>query len=126
MPNEFKCKYIDILLKHRSAISIGKHDLGRAKNFHHRIHLKDNSPVYRKQFKIPDSHHDFLTKEIAEWLKLGVVCRKLHYGESFDAERLQILQSDQKIAKQNINEKLFNKKKNLTKIQSPTNSLLVR
>ena len=62
LPSEFKSRYVDILFKHRAAISIGKHDLGWAKNFQHRIHLKDSNPVYRKQFKIPDSHHDFLTK----------------------------------------------------------------
>ena len=62
VPNKYKSKYIDILFKHRSAISIGKLDLRHAKNFHHKIHRKDNCPVYRKQFIIPDSHHDFLTK----------------------------------------------------------------
>ena len=74
VPPQFKSKYMDILFKHRSAITIGKHNLGRANHFSYKIHLKDNSPVYWKQFKIPDSHHDFLTKVIAEWLKLGVVC----------------------------------------------------
>ena len=73
VPDQFKSKYVDILFKHRAAISIGKHDLGCAKNFQHRIYLKDNCPVYQKQFKIPDLHYDFLTNKIAEWLKLGVV-----------------------------------------------------
>jgi len=53
MPNEYKQRYIDILYKHQAAISVNKMDLGRAKNFTHKIHLKDNNPVYRKQFKIP-------------------------------------------------------------------------
>jgi hypothetical protein len=53
VPEEFKQKYIDILYKHQAAISVNKMDLGRAKNFTHKIHLKDNNPVYRKQFKIP-------------------------------------------------------------------------
>ena len=66
VPVQFKSKYIDILYKHRSAISIGKHDLGCAKDFYHQINLKDNNLVYWKQFKIPDLHHDFLTKETAE------------------------------------------------------------
>jgi hypothetical protein len=35
--------------------------------------MKDNEPVYRKQFKIPDAHLPFLNKSLAEWLKLGVV-----------------------------------------------------
>ena len=48
VPSEFRSCYVDILFKHRAAISIGKHDLGRAKNFQHRIQLKDNNPVYQK------------------------------------------------------------------------------
>ena len=75
VPTQFKSRSVDILFKHRAAISIGKHNLGRANHSHHKIHLKDTSLVYRKQFKIPDSNHDFLTKEIAEWLKLGVMRR---------------------------------------------------
>ena len=56
VPNTYKQKYIDILYKHQKAISVNKYDLGLASNFKHRIHLKDNNPVYRKQFKIPEAH----------------------------------------------------------------------
>ena len=35
--------------------------------------MKDNEPVYRKQFKIPDAHRPFLEESLADWLKLGVV-----------------------------------------------------
>jgi len=53
VPEEFKAQYLDILFKHQEAISINKYDLGLAKNYKHRIHLKNENPVYRKQFKIP-------------------------------------------------------------------------
>jgi hypothetical protein len=46
---EYKQKYIDILYKHQAASSVNKMDLGCAKNFTHKIHLKDNNPVYHKQ-----------------------------------------------------------------------------
>ncbi len=52
VPNEFKDKYVNILYKHQKAISANKYNLGLASNYKHKIHLKDNSPVYRKQFKI--------------------------------------------------------------------------
>jgi hypothetical protein len=42
VPPEGKPKYIDILDKHQAAISMNKLDLGCAKNFTHKIHLKDN------------------------------------------------------------------------------------
>jgi hypothetical protein len=70
---DFKQKYIDILYKHQKAISVNKYDLGLAKNFKHKIHLKDNNPVYRKQFKIPEAHQNFIEQSLEEWLKLGVV-----------------------------------------------------
>jgi hypothetical protein len=75
VPAEFRAQYIDILFKHRQALSVSKTDLGRAKNYFHRIHLKDKFPVYRKQFKIPDAHSDFISKSIDDWIKLGVVRR---------------------------------------------------
>jgi Reverse transcriptase (RNA-dependent DNA polymerase) len=74
VPQELKQKYVDILYKHQAAISMNKMDLGRAKNFTHKIHLKDNNPVYRKQFKIPEAHQNFFIETtLDEWLKLGVV-----------------------------------------------------
>jgi len=75
VPNEYKKRYIDILFKHQKAISVDKFDLGRASNFTHRIYLKDNEPVYRKQFKIPEAHQGFIEATLDEWLKLGVVKR---------------------------------------------------
>jgi hypothetical protein len=73
VPDELKQRYIDILFKHQAAISTSKMVLGRAKNFTHKIHLKDNNPVYRKQFKIPEAHQNFIEATLDEWLKLGVV-----------------------------------------------------
>jgi hypothetical protein len=73
MPNKYKQKYIDILYRHQKAISANKYDFGLASNFKHKIHLKDNNPVYRKQFKIPEAHQNFIEQSLEEWLKLGVV-----------------------------------------------------
>ncbi len=44
-PKPYRSRYIDILMKHQAAISLNKYDLGLAKNFTHRIHLKDNQPI---------------------------------------------------------------------------------
>ncbi len=54
---------------------INKYDLGLAKNFLHKIHLKTQDPVYWKQFKILEAHHHFIEPTLDEWLKLGVVKR---------------------------------------------------
>ncbi len=60
VPEEFQEQYLDILCKHQDALSIDKYDLGLAKDFKHKIHLKMQDPVYRKQFKIPEAHHQFI------------------------------------------------------------------
>jgi hypothetical protein len=73
VPSENRKRYIDILYKQQQAISANKYDLGLATNFKHRIHLKDNASVYRKQFKIPEPHPNFIEQLLDEWLKLGVV-----------------------------------------------------
>ena len=73
VPSEYKARYKQLLMKHFQVISVDKNDLGRVKDFFHKIHMKDNEPVYRKQFKIPDAHRPFLEESLAEWLKLGVV-----------------------------------------------------
>jgi hypothetical protein len=63
------------LCKHQDTISIDKYDLGLAKDFKHKIHLKTQDPVYLKQFKIPEARHQFIEQTLDEWLKLGFVNR---------------------------------------------------
>ncbi len=50
-----------------------KYDLGLAKDFTHTIHLKDNIPIYQKQFNLPEAHNQFNDQTLDEWLKRGVV-----------------------------------------------------
>jgi hypothetical protein len=75
VPKEFHHRYLDILCKYQDAPSIDKYDLGMAKDFKHKIHLKNQDPVYQKQFKILEAHHQFIEQTLDEWLKLGVVNR---------------------------------------------------
>ncbi len=65
----------DIWISCANILSIDKYDLGLAKDFKHKIHLKTQDLVYRKQFKIPEAHHQFIEQTLDEWLKLGVVKR---------------------------------------------------
>jgi hypothetical protein len=71
IPDEFRERYINILFNHQEAISIDKYDLGLAKNYKNKIHLKNADPVDRKQYKIPEVHHQFIKQTLEEWLKLG-------------------------------------------------------
>ena len=71
-PEPYRSQYIDTLFKHQAAIS-NKYDSGLAQDFTHRIHLKDNQPIFRKQFNPPEPHTQFIEQTLDEWLKLGVV-----------------------------------------------------
>jgi hypothetical protein len=74
-PEEYQNRYINTLFKHQAAISLNKYDLGLAKDFTHRIHLKDDQPIFRKQFNLPEMHTRFIEQTLDKWLKLGVVRR---------------------------------------------------
>ncbi len=66
----YRARYIDTFFKHQAAISMNKYNLGLAKDFSHRIHLKDHEPIYRKQFKLLEVHNQFIEQTLDEWLKL--------------------------------------------------------
>ena len=75
VPPEFRQAYLDILLRYKHVISNNKTDLGRSRQYHHRIHLKDQQPVYHPQFPLKPDHQAFIEGSLEEWLKLGVVRR---------------------------------------------------
>ncbi len=52
-----------------------KYDLGLAKDFTNQSHFKDDQPIFRKQFNLPEAHTQFVKQTLEEWLKLGVVRR---------------------------------------------------
>ncbi|MGV0994312.1 MAG: reverse transcriptase domain-containing protein, partial [Mycobacterium sp.] len=73
VPEEFKQRYIDLIMKHHDVVSRGKYDLGKCTISEHDIQLKTNEPVYVKQFRIPEAHRDAVINHVQELLKLGVV-----------------------------------------------------
>ncbi len=74
-PEPYRSRYIDTLFKHQAAISLDRYNLGLAKDFTHRIDLKENQPIFWKQFNLPEAHTQFIEQTLDEWLKLGVVRR---------------------------------------------------
>jgi hypothetical protein len=52
---------------------MNKYDLGLAKDFSHKIHLKDHKPIYSKQLKLPEMHNQLIKQTLDKWLKLRVV-----------------------------------------------------
>ncbi len=75
VPAKYKQQYINILYKHQGTISVNKMDLGRAKHFTNKIYLKNNNPLYQKEFKVPEANKNFIESMLEDWLKSGVVKR---------------------------------------------------
>ncbi len=73
--DEFLDHYIDIVHKHQESIGLSKYNLGLAKNVTHNIHLKDQDPLFQKQSKLLEAHHQFIEQMLNELLKLGFVKR---------------------------------------------------
>jgi len=73
VPVEYKEKYQALLLKHRDVFSVEKSDLGYCDTILHKLFMKNQEPVYVKQFRIPEAHQSYLQDQIREWLKLGII-----------------------------------------------------
>ena len=73
VPEEFRQRYIDLLLKHHQVISSDKNDLGKCDTFYHDIQLRDEIPVYVQQFKIQDVHNKAVEDHVKDMLKLGCI-----------------------------------------------------
>jgi hypothetical protein len=73
VPEDEKKLYEQIILANHDFFSKTKDDLGRANNFKHKIFTKTYEPVFQKQYPIPEMHHEYLEKQVQEWLKLGIV-----------------------------------------------------
>ena len=73
VPDQFKEQCLKLLQKHRKVISVSKTDLGLCKTSKHRLYLKDDQPVYHKQFPLKPDHQTFVEQSFKEWLRLGVV-----------------------------------------------------
>ena len=63
----------NILRENHSVISEDNLDLGRSDTMQHKIHLKNNEPVYTKQFHLPSNHLDLVSKWVKDWVKIGIV-----------------------------------------------------
>lgn len=73
VPDEYRKRYTELLLKHHFVISSDKNDLGQCKTFYHDIQLRDEVPVFVQQFKIQDVNRKAVEDHVKEMLKLGCI-----------------------------------------------------
>ena len=73
IPSPFQNQYRELLWQNADVFSSGKYDLGYCDKMEHEIKLKDDTPVYVKQFRIPEAHRTVIIEHLNEWLKMGIV-----------------------------------------------------
>ena len=73
VPEEYKARYQALLTKHRNVFSVEKSDLGYCDTVLHKLFMRNQEPVYVKQFRIPEAHQSYLQDQVREWLKLGII-----------------------------------------------------
>lgn len=73
--------YLNLILTNHDVFSRDKADLGRTTVMEHTIRMRDEEPVFVKQFPIAHAHRSVLLTHLQNWLKLGVVSpSKSHYN----------------------------------------------
>ena len=48
-------------------------DIGRTDHVKHDILLKENKPIFQKQYPVPDAHRPDVEAQIKDWLKMGII-----------------------------------------------------
>ena len=85
IPDNYRREYEKVIIQNHATFSQDKGELGWSNLVQHEIHLKDNAPVYVKQFKIPEMHLNEVEIHLQEWLKLGIIepCRSRYNSPLF-------------------------------------------
>lgn len=85
IPEKYKREYEKVIMTNHEVFSKDKNELGWSNLVEHEISLKDEAPVYVKQFKIPEMHMNEVQKHLQEWLKLGIIepCRSKYNSPLF-------------------------------------------
>jgi hypothetical protein len=73
VPTKYEDDYQQLLAKHRHIFSLDKNEIGYCSTFLHKLFMKTEEPVYVKQFKIPEAHHQYLQDQVREWLRLDII-----------------------------------------------------
>ena len=72
-PKEFRKRYEDLLLDYIDVFAHSDYDLGFTDKVSHKIVLKTDKPIYRKQFKIPLAHQEVIEGYVKDMLQANIV-----------------------------------------------------
>ena len=73
VPAEFQTRYMNLCAKYHEIFSTTKREMGASHTVFHDIKLRDEEPVYIKQFRIPEAHRTAVEDHVKEMLKLGCI-----------------------------------------------------
>lgn len=68
VPEQYKAQCLSLLHRYQKVISVSKTDLGQCNKYKHCLHLKDDLPVYHKQFPLKSEHQQVMEQSLIEWL----------------------------------------------------------
>ena len=68
-----KQEYANLILKNHDVFAKDKYDLGFSKAVSHKINMKNDKPIFIKQFRIPDAHQEVILEHINEWQNKQVI-----------------------------------------------------
>ena len=66
-------EYENLILKNHDVFAKDKYDLGFSDAVSHKINMKNNQPIFVKQFRIPDAHQEVILEHINEWQNKKVI-----------------------------------------------------
>ena len=72
-PNEWKARYMDLIVKYHDVCSKGKFDLGRTDVIEHKVSMKTEEPIHTHQFRIPSEHRQTIYDRVDELFKKGAI-----------------------------------------------------
>ena len=73
VPAPFRHDYVSLLFEFIDCFSTGPTDLGFNQDVEVKVNLKDQTPVYRSQFRIPEAHMELIKSSVAAWQDIGII-----------------------------------------------------
>ena len=73
VPEQYQNDYFQALAEQQDAFSASRHDIGYTERVTHNIRVRDNEPVYCRQFRLPLEQLQLIKEHVAAWLADGVI-----------------------------------------------------
>ena len=72
-----KAKLKEIIMEHHEAFGGHPYDIGVTTTYVHDIKVKDETPLYQKQFRLAQTHKEWLTNHVKKLVEVGVLRRSV-------------------------------------------------